>query len=88
MPPRKRDQRPVRGPSGQRRDEQLPWAIIYYRAADGTTPALDFLDRCPGGQLLDVTAQTMPRVSDDTEGLQPALSAVILAMPSRAGADR
>jgi hypothetical protein len=25
-----------------------PWSVIYYRAADGTVPALDFIDSCPG----------------------------------------
>lgn len=39
-----------RGPDGQydRSANQLPWDVIYYRTSDGTVPALDFLDGCPG----------------------------------------
>jgi hypothetical protein len=48
MPPRERGRRRARGPSGQDSDEQLPWAVIYYQAPDGTVPALEFLDGCPG----------------------------------------
>jgi hypothetical protein len=29
-------------------DRAPPWSVIYYRAADGTVPALDFIDSCPG----------------------------------------
>jgi hypothetical protein len=38
-------------------DRTPPWRIIYYRAADGRSPALDFLDSCPGkidGEFLAV----------------------------------
>ena len=48
MPPRERGRRRARGPSGRDGDGQLPWAVIYYRAPDGTVPALEFLDGCPG----------------------------------------
>jgi hypothetical protein len=26
----------------------VAWGVVYYRAADGTVPADDFLDACPG----------------------------------------
>lgn len=29
-------------------NREPPWAVIYYRAADGTVPATRFLDECPG----------------------------------------
>jgi hypothetical protein len=29
-------------------DRVPPWSVIYYRAGDGTVPALEFLDGCPG----------------------------------------
>ena len=29
-------------------DRAPPWSVIYYRAANGTVPAFDFLDSCPG----------------------------------------
>ena len=48
MPSRGRDRRSARSPSGQGCEEQLPWAIVYYTAPDGTAPALEFLDQCPG----------------------------------------
>ena len=35
-------------PPGQDANEQLPWSIVYYQASDGTVPALEFLDGCPG----------------------------------------
>ncbi|MGB0096780.1 MAG: hypothetical protein WBP81_30100 [Solirubrobacteraceae bacterium] len=38
-------------------DRTPPWRIIYSRAADGSSPALDFLDSCPGkidGEFLAV----------------------------------
>jgi hypothetical protein len=47
MSPRERDRRGARRLSRQGRDEQLPWSIVYYRASDGTVPALEFLDGCP-----------------------------------------
>jgi hypothetical protein len=34
--------------AGSTLDRTPPWSIIYYRAAGGTVPALDFLDSCPG----------------------------------------
>jgi hypothetical protein len=27
--------------------EQVPWSIVYYLTADGSAPALEFLDGCP-----------------------------------------
>lgn len=45
MPPRDRGQRRPHGPPGQEANEQLPWAIVYYQAPDGTVLALEFLDR-------------------------------------------
>ncbi|MGO9753114.1 MAG: hypothetical protein ACLP8S_33905 [Solirubrobacteraceae bacterium] len=29
-------------------DRTPPWSVIYYQASDGTVPALEFLDDCPG----------------------------------------
>ena len=29
-------------------DRTPPWSVVYYRASDGTVPALEFLDGCPG----------------------------------------
>jgi len=48
MPSRDRGQRRPHGPPGQDANEQLPWAIVYYKTPDGTVPALEFLDDCPG----------------------------------------
>ena len=66
MPPRERDQRPGRSQPGQRRQQQLPWAIVYYQAPGKATPALEFLDRCPGAidaqftAVLDAVAAAPP----------------------------
>jgi len=49
-----------------RRDPQFPWSVIYYQAADGTTPALEFLASCPGkidaefAAVLDAVAAAPP----------------------------
>lgn len=49
-----------------RRDQQFPWSVIYYQAADGTTPALEFLASCPGkidaefAAVLDAVAAAPP----------------------------
>ncbi len=48
MSPRDRGLRRPHGPLGQDANEQLPWSIVYYQAPDGTMPALEFLDGCPG----------------------------------------
>jgi hypothetical protein len=48
MSPRDRGPRRPHGPPGQDANEQLPWSIVYYQAPDGTVPALEFLDGCPG----------------------------------------
>lgn len=48
------------------RDQQLPWSVIYYQAAGGTTPALEFLTSCPGkidaefAAVLDAVAAAPP----------------------------
>lgn len=49
MPPQGRDDqhRTDRQP-GSARAGQVPWAIIYYETPDGSAPALEFLDECPG----------------------------------------
>lgn len=47
-------------------DRTPPWDVIYYQAPDGTVPALEFLDGCPGkleGELvavLDAVAAAPP----------------------------
>jgi hypothetical protein len=47
-------------------DRTSPWSIVYYRAADGRSPALDFLDSCPGkidaefAAVLDAVAAAPP----------------------------
>ncbi len=66
MPPPERDRRGARGQSGQPRGEPLPWDVIYYQAPDGTVPALEFLDGCPGAidaqftAVLDAVAAAPP----------------------------
>jgi hypothetical protein len=56
MSPRRRDQRAARSTSSPPPAEQLPWAIVYYKAPDGTVPALEFLDNCPGKIDAEFTA--------------------------------
>jgi hypothetical protein len=47
-------------------DRTPPWSIVYYGDADGHTPALDFLDGCPGkidaefAAVLDAVAAAPP----------------------------
>jgi len=66
MSPRDRGPRRPHGPSGQDANEQLPWAIVYYKAPDETVPALEFLDDCPGtidaqfAAVLDAVAAAPP----------------------------
>jgi hypothetical protein len=66
MSPRDRGPRRPRRVHGQDADEQLPWAIVYYQAPDGTVPALEFLDDCPGtidaqfAAVLDAVAAAPP----------------------------
>ncbi len=66
MPPRRRDERAARSASSPAPGKQLPWAIVYYKAPDGTTPALKFLDSCPGNidakftAVLDAVAGAPP----------------------------
>lgn len=37
-------------------DRRPPWAIVYYQAPDGSIPALDFLNSCPGKIDAELTA--------------------------------
>jgi hypothetical protein len=66
MPPRKREQSAAGGSSGSGREEQLPWTIVYYKAPNGTVPALEFLDECPSAidaqftAVLDAVAAAPP----------------------------
>jgi hypothetical protein len=47
-------------------DRAPPWAIVYYEASDGSAPALEFLDGCPGkvdaefAAVLDAVAAAPP----------------------------
>jgi hypothetical protein len=47
-------------------DRTPPWGIVYYKAADGSVPALEFLDACPGkidaefNAVLDAVAAAPP----------------------------
>lgn len=47
-------------------DRSPPWAIVYYEAPDGSAPALEFLDGCPGkidaefAAVLDAVAAAPP----------------------------
>jgi hypothetical protein len=50
---RKSSKREPAKPSVNRRP---PWAILYYEASDGTAPALEFLDDCPGKIDAEFTA--------------------------------
>ena len=66
MSPRDRGPRRPHGPPGQDANEQLPWSIVYYQAPDGTMPALEFLEGCPGtvdaqfAAVLDAVAAAPP----------------------------
>lgn len=48
------------------REPQLPWSVVYYRASDGVSPALQFLENCPGkidaefAAVLDAVAAAPP----------------------------
>jgi len=37
-------------------DRTPPWVIVYYKAPDGSVPALAFLDACPGKIEAEFTA--------------------------------
>jgi|GEM_PF-3319012 len=47
-------------------DRRPPWAIVYYETAEGSAPALEFLDACPGkidaefAAVLDAVAAAPP----------------------------
>jgi ribosome-binding protein aMBF1 (putative translation factor) len=47
MTPRNRKQKGTACRSGSSRAGQAPWVIIYFKASQGTVPALAFLDECP-----------------------------------------
>lgn len=40
----------------RRVDRTPPWAIVYFRAGDGSVPAFEFLDACPGKIEAEFTA--------------------------------
>lgn len=71
MPTRrgKRPKRQVTPVEVEAVDRTPPWSVIYYQASDGTVPALEFLDGCPGkleGEftaVLDAVAAAPPRSS-------------------------
>ena len=56
----------VSRPSSRFHPQQLPWSVVYYQAADGTAPALEFLTGCPGkidaefAAVLDAVAAAPP----------------------------
>lgn len=62
MSSRKRDKQTNR----QERIEAVPWVVVYYLTQEGTAPALDFLDSCPGSidaqfiAVLDAVAAAPP----------------------------
>jgi hypothetical protein len=47
-------------------DRRPPWTVVYYKAPDGSAPALGFLDSCPGkidaefAAVLDAVAAAPP----------------------------
>lgn len=53
-------------PQTPRVDRHPPWAIVYYQAPNGSAPALEFLDQCPGkidaefAAVLDAVAAAPP----------------------------
>jgi len=80
MPPRDRGQRRPHALPGQGINEQLPWAIVYHQAPDGTVPALEFLDDCPGtidaqfAAVLDAVAAAPLRGSPAEENGRPCMA--------------
>jgi hypothetical protein len=62
----RRAKRPAPQPSPPAVDRSPPWNVVYYKAADGNVPALDFLDHCPGklegefSAVLDAVAAAPP----------------------------
>jgi len=49
MPPQGRDsQRRTDRRSAAAPPAQVPWSVVYFETPDGTAPALDFLNECPG----------------------------------------
>jgi hypothetical protein len=47
MPPNNRDQQATDRRSGSGRPRRAPWTVVYFKASQGTVPALVFLDECP-----------------------------------------
>jgi hypothetical protein len=37
-------------------DRKPPWAVVYYKAPDGSVPAIEFLESCPGKIDAEFTA--------------------------------
>lgn len=57
MPPRNRDrQQGTARQSGSSRPRRATWAVIYFKASQGTVPALAFLDECPSALDAQFTA--------------------------------
>lgn len=46
----------TRDSEAPRVDREPPWAIVYYEAPEGSVPALEFLDGCPGKIDAEFTA--------------------------------
>lgn len=46
--PRRRPQSDKTAPRTPQVDRRPPWAIVYYETGNGSAPALEFLDGCPG----------------------------------------
>lgn len=56
MARRRNRDRKARDSEGVRVDRKPPWAVVYYKARDGSVPALEFLDGCPGKIDAEFTA--------------------------------
>jgi transcriptional regulator with XRE-family HTH domain len=48
MASRERNQKTDTNQHARDNGEELPWAVVYYLTPEGTAPALEFLDTCPG----------------------------------------
>jgi hypothetical protein len=53
---RRRRKGSAREPAKPSVDRRPPWAIVYHEALDGSVPALEFLDNCPGKVDAEFTA--------------------------------
>ena len=56
MARRRKSDSKARDSAVARVDRKPPWAVVYYRARDGSVPALEFLDGCPGKLDAEFTA--------------------------------